>query len=62
MESIDKILWYIDEEIKNVKQHSKDKRNNEIVLAYYKGYEAALKDLKKKTAKIKKEEEKNKIS
>lgn len=45
MEAIDKILWYIDEEIKNVKQHSKDKRNNEIVLAYYKGYEAALKDL-----------------
>lgn len=57
MEMINKVLFWIDEGIKNVKEHSKDERNTELIEAYYKGFETALKEIKKKTIKIKKEEE-----
>ncbi len=57
MFALEKILWWINEEIKNVKHHVKDKRNTELILAYYNGYETALKEMKKEIVKIRKEEE-----
>lgn len=56
MDPIEKILWWIKEGIKNVRSHRTDKRNTELILAYYDGYEAALKEIKKKVTKIKEEE------
>lgn len=56
MNPIEKILWWLNEEIKNVRYHRKDKRNTDLILAYYDGYEAALKEIKTKVTKIKKEE------
>ena len=55
MDPVDKILWILNDSLKNVRSHSKDDRNNEVALAYYEGFEAALKDIKKKTLKIKEE-------
>lgn len=57
MEIEDKILKWSEREIKNVKAHKKAKNNTELILAYYDGYETAMKELKKKIAKFKKEEE-----
>lgn len=62
MEPINKILWWINEGIKNVKYHAKDKRNTSLMIAYYNGYETALKEMKKKVTKIKKEEEECQIN
>lgn len=57
MDPLQKILWWINSEIRNVKSHAKDKRNTSLIIAYYNGYETALKEMKKKVTKIKKEEE-----
>lgn len=37
MEAINNILYRINRNIKNVQHHSKDKRNSELMLAYYNG-------------------------
>lgn len=55
MTALEKKLWWINEEIKNVKHHAKDKRNTELMIAYYDGYETALKEMKKEIIKIRKE-------
>lgn len=55
MDKIEKILWWLDEAIKNVKHNKKDKRNTELVSAYYEGYNAALKEIKKKVITIEQE-------
>lgn len=57
MEVEDKALAWIEREIKNTKEHRKDKRNTEKILNFYDGYEAALKEVKKEILKFKKEEE-----
>ena len=62
MEAINKILYCINKSIKSVQHHSKDKRNSELILAYYNGYETALKEIKKTVIKTKKEEEKCQIN
>ena len=57
MEILDKIFCWINSNIKNVQSHSKDSRNTELILAYYNGYETALKEMKKEVVKIKQEKE-----
>ena len=57
MEILDKIFCSINSNIKNVQSHSKDSRNTELILAYYNGYETALKEMKKEVVKIKQEKE-----
>lgn len=57
MEILDKIFCCINSNIKNVQSHSKDSRNTELILAYYNGYETALKEMKKEVVKIKQEKE-----
>lgn len=57
MEILDKIFCWINSNIKNVQLHSKDSRNTELILAYYNGYETALKEMKKEVVKIKQEKE-----
>ena len=57
MEILDKIFCSINSNMKNVQSHSKDSRNTELILAYYNGYETALKEMKKEVVKIKQEKE-----
>lgn len=57
MEILDKIFCWINSNIKNVQSYSKDSQNTELILAYYNGYETALKEMKKEVVKIKQEKE-----
>lgn len=52
-----RVLFLINSRLKSVKEHIKDKRNNELMLAYYQGFEAALKDIKKKVNEVYEEQE-----
>lgn len=36
----------------NVKEHKKDKNNTELIKAFYKGYEKAIKEIERKIKEI----------